>query len=146
MIQKVKANIFLIIAIILAAVIILGALYFSNNKASTDSVVEKKYQEEEIEENANNVFITNGKQIVEIRAKGGFHPVHSIARAGVRTVLRIDTNGTLDCSSIVRIPSLNLSQNLPISGTTDIDIGVHQIGKLYGTCGLGNYPFDIKFE
>ena len=102
--------------------------------------------EETVEENINNVSIENGKQIIEIRAKGGYRPTHSIAKAGLPTILRINTNGTFDCSSSVRIPSMGIGQNLPLSGTTDIDLGVQKVTTLQGTCGMGMYPFDIKFE
>jgi hypothetical protein len=143
----IKSNIYLVGSIALAIVAIFGALYFSN-KDSSDSKIERIQNVEEniIEENANNVSVVDGKQIIEIKAKAGFSPVHSIAKAGISTILRIDTNGTFDCSSVVRIPSLNISQNLPMSGTTDIDIGSQKIAKLQGTCGMGMYPFDIKFE
>ena len=52
----------------------------------------------------------------------------------------------LFCCSTVRIPSMNISQNLPMSGTTDIDIGIQKAGLFQGTCGMGMYPFDVRFE
>ena len=53
---------------------------------------------------------------------------------------------TFDCSSFVRIPSLNIPKILPPSGTTDINIGSPQVATLYGTCGMGMYPFEIDFQ
>ena len=143
----IKSNIYLIGSIILAVIAIFGAMYFSN-KDSSDFKIEKiqKVEENIVEENKNNVSVIDGKQIIQIKAKGGFSPVHSVAKAGIPTILRVDTNGTFDCSSVVRIPSLNISENLPMSGVTDIEIGSHKISKLQGTCGMGMYPFDIKFE
>jgi plastocyanin domain-containing protein len=85
-------------------------------------------------------------QIIEIKAKGGYTPRKSIAKAGVPTILRFDTNGTFDCSSSVRIPSMNIFKNLPQSGTTDIDLGVQKSGTLQGMCGMGMYPFEIDFQ
>jgi len=96
--------------------------------------------------NVNNVRIINGKQIIEIRAKGGYQPRKSLAQAGIPTVLRFDTNGTFDCSSVVRIPSLGISKVLPLSGSTDIDIGNPKLTLLQGTCGMGMYPFEIDFQ
>jgi len=130
-----KSNTSIIISIIVAGLIIGGVIYFSPIK---------KIEKVE-EQNINNVSIVDGKQIIEIKAKGGFLPVHSTAKAGISTILRVDTNGTFDCSSIVRIPSMNITENLPMSGTTDIDIGVQKIGKFEGTCGMGMYPFDVDF-
>jgi len=95
---------------------------------------------------ANNVSILDGTQVIEIRAKGGYVPRMSEARAGVPTVLRFDANGTFDCSSVVRIPSLNISTNLSSSGLTDINLGEQAVGTLHGTCGMGMYPFEIAFK
>ncbi|MDD5050333.1 MAG: cupredoxin domain-containing protein [Candidatus Pacebacteria bacterium] len=96
--------------------------------------------------NANNVTIVDGKQIIEIHAKGGYQPRKSIAKAGIPTILRFDTSGTFDCSSSVRIPSMNISRLLPQTGTTDIDIGNQQVATLRGTCGMGMYPFEVTFN
>ena len=92
-----------------------------------------------------NVSIADGKQIIEIRARGGYQPRKSIAQAGLPTIIRFDATGTFDCSSAVRIPSLGLSKNLPSTGTTDIDIGTNLPGTLKGSCGMGMYPFEVEF-
>lgn len=129
-----KSHTFIFVSVIVALLVIIGAMYFSGNSKNAK------------DENVNNVTVVDGKQIVEIKAKGGYTPVHSVAKAGIPTILRVDTNGTFDCSSSIRIPSLNIGQNLPMSGSTDIDIGIEQAGIFQGTCGMGMYPFDIKFE
>ncbi len=95
---------------------------------------------------ANNVTIVNGKQIIEINAKGGYFPRISVAKAGIPTIIRFNTNGTFDCSSSVRIPSMNINKLLPQSGTTDIELGNPQIGILQGMCGMGMYPFEVDFQ
>ena len=95
---------------------------------------------------ADNVSIVDGVQIVEIRAKGGYLPRKSVARAGMPTIIRFDTSGTFDCSSAVRIPSLNISRNLPPNGSTDIDIGSPMASVLNGTCGMGMYRFEVDFQ
>ena len=141
--KKNKQNLLIIIAIVLAG----GAIFFALNfRGETSSASSPDKGQDVIEQIANNVSIVDGKQIITMKAKGGFSPVHSIAKAGIPTILRVDTNGTFDCSSIIRIPSLNISKNLPLTGSTDIDIGVQKIGTFDGTCGMGMYPFDIKFE
>ena len=138
-----KQNLIIIIAIIVAAVIIFFAINYTNkNQSPTGNNVSDNI----IEENANNVSVVDGKQIITIKAKGGFSPVHSIAHVGIPTILRVSTNGTFDCSSTLRIPEMNISKNLPLSGTTDIDLGIQKAGLFEGTCGMGMYPFDIKFE
>lgn len=96
--------------------------------------------------NANNVVVVEGKQIIEIKAKGGYQPRKSIAKSGIPTTIRFNTNGTFDCSSSVRIPSMDISKILPQSGTIDVDIGVQQAGVLKGSCSMGMYPFEIEFQ
>ena len=96
--------------------------------------------------NANNVSIVDGVQIIEMNAKGGYQPKISVAKAGIPTILRFNTSGTFDCSSSVRIPSLNISKSLPQSGSTDIDLGTRKTGVLNGMCGMGMYRFDIDFK
>ncbi len=121
--------------IFLVAIVLIGGAFAITRKSDTSSV-----------SNASNVSIEDGKQIVEISAKGGYAPRVSNAKADMPTILRFDTNGTFDCSSSVRIPSMDISQSLPNSGTTDIDLGNPTVGTLQGTCGMGMYHFQIKFK
>ena len=125
------------ISIIIATLLVGGALVFTRGGSSVSGgqIV-----------NANNVSIVDGKQIIEIHAKGGYQPRQSVAKAGIPTILRFDTNGTFDCSSSIRIPSMNISKILPQTGTTDIDIGSPQVASLQGTCGMGMYPFTVVFN
>ena len=95
---------------------------------------------------ANNVSIVDGKQIIEITARGGYQPRHSVAKAGLPTIIRFETSGTFDCSSSVRIPSLNVFKSLPQTGLTDIDAGSPLAGLVRGSCGMGMYPFEVDFQ
>jgi uncharacterized protein len=123
------------ISIIIGAAIIAGAILLiqSDGKAPVAGT-------------ADNVAVVEGKQIIEISAKGGYQPRKSAATAGVPTVVRFTTRGTFDCSSFVRIPSLGVSKMLPQTGSTDIDIGTPQPGTLKGSCGMGMYQFEIAFQ
>jgi len=129
------------VAIIGAALIIAGALVFSGGGSAGNGTQAPTQQA-----NANNVTTENGKQIITIAARGGYQPRVSTAKAGVQTILRFITNGTYDCSSSIRIPSLNLSKVLPQTGATDIDLGTQTPGTLRGTCGMGMYSFQVVFE
>jgi plastocyanin domain-containing protein len=94
-----------------------------------------------------NVFEENGKQIIEISARGGYAPRQSIAKSGIPTVIRMKTSGTFDCSSALSIPSLGIRLNLPSSGTKDIEIPAQQSGStLAATCAMGMYNFQIQFN
>ncbi len=95
------------------------------------------------DEGGDNVSIVDGMQIVTLRAKGGYQPRVSTVKAGIPTILRVNTAGTFDCSSALRIPSLKISKNLPANGTTDIALGELKPGTLDGTCSMGMYPFQL---
>lgn len=123
------------IAIVVVAILITGASIFSDNLSIARD-----------EASFNNVSVIDGRQIIEISAKGGYQPRRSVAKAGLPTVLRLNTAGTFDCSTVLRIPALNLSQNLPPSGVTDIDLGSPEVSTLRGSCGMGMYSFAIDFQ
>ncbi|MFA6386389.1 MAG: cupredoxin domain-containing protein [Candidatus Paceibacterota bacterium] len=132
-----------ILAIIAATALIIFALVLTssgggNIKQNTDTPTEVA--------SVNNVSIVDGEQIIEIQAKGGYTPRKSIAKAGIPTILRMNTKGTFDCSSSIRIPSMNFFKSLPQSGVTDIDLGTQKAGVLNGSCGMGMYPFEIEFQ
>ena len=93
--------------------------------------------------NGSNVQIVDGTQIVTITAIGGYAPGSSVAQAGIPTILRFKTNNSYDCSSSIRIASLKISQELPATGTTDIDVGTLSAGTLSGTCSMGMYRFNV---
>lgn len=127
----------IIFSIIGGALLIAGSLFFAQGR---------DYPPKAEPQIVNNVSIVDGVQIVELKAKGGFNPLVSNAKADMPTILRIKTRGTFDCSSFVRIPSLDITKNLPATGTTDIDLGIQETGTLYGSCSMGMYPFEIRFE
>lgn len=122
---------------LIALVLIGGAFIFTKGSPKTEN---KNIA------SVNNVTIENGVQIIEIKARGGYYPRTSVAKAGLPTILRFNTSGLFDCSSAVRIPSFNISQNLPISGLTDIELPSSNLGTLRGTCGMGMYSFEIIFQ
>ncbi len=93
-----------------------------------------------------NVYIANGVQVIAIKAGEGYSPKTTVAKAGIPTIIRFTTNGSLDCSSSIRIPSLNMSRFLDLNGTTDVDLGIPKAGLLGGMCGMGMFPFSIDFK
>ena len=121
----------IIISILFAGALIGAGFYFSEPAG---------------EARGDNVSIIDGKQGIEIKAKGGYQPRVSFAKAGIPTIIRFDTEGTFDCSSSVRIAGMDILRLLPRSGTTDIDIGVQEANTLQGSCGMGMYPFEIEFQ
>lgn len=124
----------IIISTIIALLLIVAALIASKN------------QNTQIGETLTNVTIVDGVQIVDLDAKGGYEPRRSVAQANIPTVVRFNTSGTYDCSTIVRIQSLKIQKNLPSTGVTEIDIGTQPVSIFTGSCGMGMYPFEIEFK
>lgn len=140
-----KNNLNSIVIMVSITVIVVGifGILLLLNRGKSDSAGSEQVKSES---SVNNVSQKDGKQIIEITAKGGYSPKKSIAKAGVPTVLKFKTKGTYDCSSALTIPSLNISKNLPGSGETEIEIGSQGVGKLAGTCSMGMYSFEIDFQ
>ena len=95
---------------------------------------------------SSNVSFVNSVQIITLQVKGGYSPRQSVAQAGIPTVIRFVTNNTFDCSISIRLPSLNISQYLPQTGSTDINISTQSAGTFRGSCGMGMYPFEVEFK
>ncbi len=95
---------------------------------------------------AKNVYLEDGVQIIEIKAKGGYTPAVTIAKANAATVLRIVTDDTFDCSRSVIIPELQVRKRLPLSGNTDIQLPtIAENTTLTVYCGMGMYSFNLNF-
>ncbi len=124
-----------IISILIAVVFIGGALFFVKGKSDAPQGEVK-----------NNVTVVDGKQIIEIDAKGGYSPRVTTAKADMPTVIKVKTQGTFDCSSALIIPSLSYQKNLPQTGVTDIEVPPQKTGStVQGICSMGMYNFSIKF-
>lgn len=128
----------IIISILVIAVVAWGGIWLSQEK--NDSGVETQ-------QTAGNVSMVDGKQIITINVKGGYSPKLTTAKAGIPTVIKMNTQGTFDCSSALTIPSLGISKNLPPSGETLIDVPSQNTSTtLQGLCSMGMYSFAINFN
>lgn len=126
----------IIIAILFSMLIVGGAVFFSQKGDDSQLLVS----------DGSNVSIVDGKQVIEIGARGGYSPQKNVAKAGIPTIIRFETKATFDCSAIVSIPSLDIRETLPQTGMTDVDLGIPKVGILEGNCGMGMYPFVIEFK
>ena len=121
-------------SIILAGVLIGGAIMLIGASSGSS-------------EQAHNVSVVDGKQVIAIGVKGGYSPFISHAKAGMPTVLRLETNSTFDCSSAIKIPAIGYRENLPTSGTTQVDVPPQKAGTtLQGLCAMGMKSFQIRFD
>ncbi|HLD70738.1 MAG TPA: cupredoxin domain-containing protein [Negativicutes bacterium] len=125
----------IIISILAVAVVAGGAMLVISGASNSSS------------QTVDNVSMVGGKQIITISAKGGYSPRLTNAKAGVPTVIKMNTQGTFDCSSAIVIPSLGYRSNLPPSGETLIDVPPQNAGTaLQGLCSMGMYSFSINFN
>lgn len=131
-----------VLSIVIGSLIIGGSIFLTaKNEIGTSGDTK-----EPIVNNVNNVQIVDGKQVIDLRARGGYQPRRSNAKAGMPTVLKVNTSGTFDCSASIRIPSLGIAKYLPSTGVTEFDLGTPQVGIMQGSCGMGMYPFEIDFQ
>lgn len=91
--------------------------------------------------------VSGDGQVLEIKANRGYSPSNLTAKAGVATTLKVETDGTFDCSSSLVIPKMKYSKTLPSTGVTNVSIPIDQThGTLTGLCAMGMYKFNINFQ
>ena len=128
----------ILIIITLGLVVSLGIIFFGGPKDETSSMSNQADQ---------NVEMRDGVQYITIKAKGGYAPKISTAKAGIPTKLVITTDGTYDCSSSLVIRSMGYQKVLAQTGEETIDLGIPEAGTpLQGTCSMGMYNFVINFS
>ena len=99
------------------------------------------------EKTADNVVIENNTQIITVRAKNGYLPAETTAKAGIPTILRLQTENTYDCSAAISIPQVNINQVLAATEQKDYYIGKREENSIItGSCSSGSGGFTIKFE
>jgi len=125
-----------ILSLIIAAIVIGGAVLLAKGGNSNN-----------LQSAPNIAAVSDGKQVIEIYAKGGYSPRVTIAKAGVPTLIRVKTQGTFDCSSALVIPNIGYRTSLPPSGVTEIEVPAQKSGSiLQGLCAMGMYNFQIHFN
>lgn len=123
----------LIPSVLVAVLIIGGAVLLSGGGEKTPSA-------------GGGVSIVDGRQTVEILAKGGYYPASVEAKSDMPTVLKMKTSGTFDCSAALTIPALGYREILANNGETLIDIPAQAPGSVIdGICSMGMYSFQIRF-
>lgn len=122
----------IILSVGISFLIIVGAFWLAGSSSTAETGV---------------ATIENGVQIVDIAAKGGYSPRVITAKAGVPTVIRVETSGTFDCSASLVIPKLSYQKFLSPSGVEEIGVSPEQAqGTMQGLCSMGMYSFQIRFQ
>lgn len=94
-----------------------------------------------------NISVVDGKQVIQISAKGGYAPRVTTAKANMPTVINVQTNGTYDCSSALTVAAVGFRKSLPASGVTPIEVTPQQPGAtVKGVCAMGMYNFVVNFN
>jgi plastocyanin domain-containing protein len=131
-------NIFL--GLFLAAMIVGGIILYTFSRFNNNTIPSGS-------ESSVNVSFIDGKQIIDVTAKGGYAPRTTMAKAGIPTVLRIKTQSTFDCSSALTIPKLRYQKSLSVTGIEEIIVNPDQAqGTLRGVCSMGMYSFKVTFN
>jgi uncharacterized protein len=77
----------------------------------------------------------------------GYNPPISRAKAGQPVQLNLITSKTYGCTLAFVIPALNLSQLLPETGATTLELPPQPAGSvLYYTCSMGMFGGQIEFS
>lgn len=126
----------IIISLIITTLLVGGAIVFTRNGSSGDA-----------SEEIYSATIVEGKQIIEIKAKGGYSPRIINAKAGIPTTIKMETTNTFDCSASLVIPEISYQKFLNPSGVEEIEIPANKAqGTMQGLCSMGMYNFLINFK
>lgn len=127
-------NKYLPLSIIIAVAMISGAMLYAGRDTGVSEMV-------------TSTMLSDGRQLVEITARGGYFPRRVQAQAGIETIIRVTTQETYDCSVSLVIPKLNYEKFLSSNGTEDIIVPAEKAtGTLSGLCSMGMYSFKIVFD
>lgn len=128
--------------IVFSALLIAGIFFFlivstkNNNNASVET----------LPVNTSDTTIDEQTNVIEVNVKGGYNPSYIETKAGLKTVLKLKTDKTFDCSAAFQIPELNYSKFLPPTGETLINLGIQEAGTEFNaSCSMGMYLLKIKF-
>ncbi len=126
----------IIISLIITTLLVGGAIVFTRNSSSRDASGE-----------IYSATIIEGKQVVEIKAKGGYSPRIINAKAGIPTIVKMETTNTFDCSASLVIPEISYKKFLSPTGVEEIEISADKAqGTMQGLCSMGMYSFLINFK
>jgi len=125
----------IILALIITVLLVGGAVVFTKSDSP------KKTSGE-----VYSATIVDGKQIIEIKANGGYSPRLISAKAGIPTTIKMETFNTFDCSASLVIPEISYQKFLKPTGIEEIEIPAEKAkGTMQGLCSMGMYSFLVKF-
>lgn len=75
---------------------------------------------------------------------GGYSPRQITVKVGEPVTLNLVTQGNYSCSSVFTIPSLGITQSLPVTGTAQVTFTPTETGPLAFACGMGMFTGTIN--
>ncbi|MFH0890441.1 MAG: cupredoxin domain-containing protein [Candidatus Liptonbacteria bacterium] len=124
------------IALSLGIILVVASIWYAGRDSGRD----------ESDPSPASVSVIDGRQVIEVLARGGYTPHKINAQAGIPTVLKVRTQNTFDCSASLVIPQMNYRKMLSPLGTEEIVISAEKAqGVLRGLCSMGMYGFEINF-
>lgn len=126
----------IILSLLITVALIGGAVFLTRDNSKENSLGDTA-----------SIEMVDGKQIINMSAKGGYSPRIINAKAGIDTVIKMKTEGTFDCSASLVIPEISYQKLLSPTGTEEIEISKDKAkGTMQGLCSMGMYNFQIKFN
>ena len=127
---------YITISLLVVVVLIGGALFLSNKNSQVKGEDTSQY-----------ISVENGIQVINVIANSqGYTPKSIEAKAGIETVLRMESQNTYGCERSFRIPSMDITEILPTQGSVDIPLGTPSKGEnIFGSCSMGMYTLKISF-
>ncbi|UGT44003.1 sulfite exporter TauE/SafE family protein [Nocardia yamanashiensis] len=84
--------------------------------------------------------VSDGVQTVVVTVRpGAYSPRNVQAKAGLPTILVLNSENAKGCIRSLVIPSRGIEKTLPVRGETRVELGVLDPGRLDYTCGMGMY-------
>ncbi len=126
----------IILSLLITVALIGGAVFFTRDNSRESNL-----------DGIASIEMVNGKQIINMSAKGGYSPRIVNAKAGVDTIIKMKTEGTFDCSASLVIPEISYQKLLSPTGVEEILISKDKAkGTMQGLCSMGMYNFQIRFN
>ncbi len=136
--MKTNITIVIITISIVIAIVVWVKIYKKNNPSTVPNAI-----------SWSNVVVTNNKQEITVIASAwqGYIPRVTTAKAWIPTTLKLQAKNSYWCESAVRIPQLSYSKNLDPNWSDIVNLWEQKAWAiLNGTCAMGMYNFQIKFE
>lgn len=132
-----------VVLMYLGVISINGGLNLVGSPLTLQNIGQSFYQHSRYAQESNTgskLAVTNGVQEATINVfANGYNPNYLKLKAGVPVKLDLVTPGSLSCTSIFRIPQLDIQVSLQPTSSRVVQFTPTQPGRITYTCGMGMY-------